>query len=167
MAHRETELLTLIADVSCSADALEGPHGYVVRSCRPSDVEKLGHLYFESYDPPNACRDLAEAIADMEATFAGAYGELWQEASLVATAESGEIVAAIQVVHRAPWDDTPDCPFIIELFTARAHRRRGLGHALMLRSMGVVAETGHKSIALRVHPENMPALRLYQRLGFH
>jgi N-alpha-acetyltransferase 10/11 len=103
----------------------------------------------------------------MEATFAGAYGALWQEASRVATNDDAAIVAAIQVVHRAPWDDTPDCPFVIELFTARAHRRRGLGRALMLGAMGVVAQAGHTNIALRVHPENMPALSLYRRLGFH
>jgi ribosomal protein S18 acetylase RimI-like enzyme len=103
----------------------------------------------------------------MEAAFAGEYGELWLEASLVATNDDAALVSAIQVVHRAPWDDTPDCPFVIELFTARAHRRRGLGRALMMRAMDVVAEAGQRTIALRVHPENMPALSLYRRLGFH
>jgi hypothetical protein len=28
----------------------------------------------------------------------------------------GADLAALLAVHRAPWDDTPDCPFIADLF---------------------------------------------------
>jgi ribosomal protein S18 acetylase RimI-like enzyme len=135
----------------------------------------LGRLYFEAYEPGEACASLAEAEADIRAAFAGEYGELWPAASLVAisggsvsggsvsggSVSGGSVVAAIQVVRRAPWPDTPDCSFAIELFTDRAYRRRGLGRALVL---GAMAVTGQ--LALRVSPDNTAALALYRSLGF-
>lgn len=160
-------MLTLIAAIPTAVEAPRPPHGYTLRPCRQSDIPDLGHLYFESYDPGVACATLAEAIADIEAAFAGAYGELWQEASQVAVAPDEQPVSAIQIVRRAPWEDTPDCPFITELFTARSHRRRGLARALVQSSMAVLAGAEHANVALRVDEDNTPALILYESLGFH
>jgi len=140
------------------------PAGYALRACSPGDVEPLGDLYFASYDPGRASATREEAVADIRSAFAGGYGELWPEASLVATTTAaGDPVAAIQVVRRAPWPDTPDCPFVIELFTARAHRRRGLARALIVAALDAV---GHTEIALRVSADNHAALALYRGLGF-
>ena len=52
------------------------PTGYLLRATAPADIEELGALYFHSYDPGQACADVAEAIADIRAAFAGEYGEL-------------------------------------------------------------------------------------------
>jgi GNAT superfamily N-acetyltransferase len=142
------------------------PAGYLLRPCRTDDIEHLGRLYFHSYDPGQACANLTEAIADIHAAFAGDYGELWPAASLVATTRQQHIVAAIQVVTRAPWPDTPDCPFAIELFTARAHRRHGLARSLMLGALDVIARTGQPQLALPVSSDNHSALNLYRGLGF-
>lgn len=139
-----------------------------MRPCRPSDVDALGALYFHSYDPGQAGASVAEARADIQAAFDGAYGRLWPEASLVAmTAADEQIVGAIQVVARAPWPDTPDCPFAIEVFTDRAHRRRGVARALLAASLQVLAEAGQPRLALRVLADNHPARALYRSLGFH
>lgn len=46
-----------------------------------------------------------------------------------------------------------------------AHRRQGLGEALLRALMGEAARRGH-GLSLNVRDEN-PAIHLYQRLGFH
>jgi GNAT superfamily N-acetyltransferase len=155
------DLLTLVRP-ELPPPAVVTPAGYVLRACSPDDVEALGDLYFASYDPGEACATRGEAVADIRAAFAGEYGELWPEASLVATTADGDPVAAVQVVRRAPWPDTPDCPFVIELFTARGHRRRGLGRTLIAAALGVT----RAPMALRVAADNAAALALYRGLGF-
>ncbi len=74
--------------------------------------------------------------------------------------------AAMLTVQRAPWPDTPDCPFVIELFTARAHRGRGLARWLVRSAMDTVHCTGEHALALRVASDNEPARGLYRSLGF-
>jgi len=160
-------MLTLVVDLRSAPAVASPPHGYTLRPCRPSDISDLGRLYFEAYDPGIACSSLPEAVADIEAVFAGSYGELWHEASLVAVAEGERLVAAIQVVRCAPWEDTPDSPFVIELFTSRVHRRLGLGHALVGGAMAVVGGANHDTLALRVDEDNTSAPSLYRSLGFY
>ena len=70
-----------------------------------------------------------------------------------------QLVGAMLVVEQAPWPDTPECPFVIELFTARAYRRRGIGRLLLTGCADV-------AVALRVDENNVPALSLYRGLGF-
>ncbi len=159
-------LLTLVCDIPPAGRTPPGmSSGFDVRPCRRSDIAALGELYFAAYDPGVAGANLAEATEDIAASYAGRYGELWPEASLVATAGS-ELVAAILVVQRAPWKDTPDCPFVIELFTARAHRRKGLASALLRGAREVAARHGRDCLALRVLDDNAGARDLYRRCGF-
>jgi GNAT superfamily N-acetyltransferase len=162
------EQLTLVLrDGPIPAAAPAVPDGYRLRGCRPGDIEALGRLYFASYDPGQACANLNDATADIQASFAGEYGPLFPAASMVATTGPEQIVAAILVVTRAPWPHTPDCPFVIELFTGRAHRRRGLARCLIQTAAQVIADhTGHRQLALRVSTTNHPARSLYHQLGF-
>ena len=141
------------------------PVGYAVRACQRSDIESLGRLYHDAYEPGAACDTLEEAIADIRASFDGAYGKLWPAASSLIH-RRGDPVAALLTVRRTPWDDTPDCPFIIELFTARAHRRRGLARALVARCLWAARRAGESAVALRVDPGNTAARALYESLGF-
>ena len=69
-------------------------------------------------------------------------------------------------MRRAPWDGTPDCPFVIELFTARAFRRRGLARFLLDRCLAAAHHGGEPAVALRVDSDNAAARALYDRLGF-
>jgi N-alpha-acetyltransferase 10/11 len=78
----------------------------------------------------------------------------------------GVPVAALLAVYRAPWQGTPDCPFVTDLFTLPGFRRHGLGRFLMRRCLTAVSRTSRPSVALRVDSENVPAMRLYQSLGF-
>ncbi len=75
-------------------------------------------------------------------------------------------MAAVMAVRRAPWDDTPHCPFIIELFTSRDYRRMGPGRLLVRHCLETVKEAGETTVALRVADDNTPARTLYESLGF-
>ena len=161
-----SDLLTLILDVGKTVAPRPLPTGYSVRELRSKDAEELGRLYFASYDPGLASADVEEAIGDIRATFGGAYGDPWEEASLAATS-GGDVVAAVLTVHRAPWDDTPRCPFVVEIFTDRAHRRRGVASHLLERCLAeVAAHEEARALALRVRSTNEAALALYSAFGF-
>lgn len=145
-----------------SADTLR----WTIRPCRQADTGALGALYFSAYDPGIACATPEEAIADIAASFAGEYGDLMPEASLVATI-GDELVGAILTVRRAPWPDLPDCPFLIELFTSRTHRRQGIARSLLIAAMNAASLSGESRLALRLDENNADAIRLYESIGFH
>ncbi|GAA2374363.1 GNAT family N-acetyltransferase [Nonomuraea africana] len=157
--------MTLVATArSMAVPAL--PEGLVLREPELADAEELGRLYFESYAPGVACASLAEAIEEIRAAFKGDFGDLWTEASAVVESQ-GELVTATLVVHRAPWPDTPDCPFVTDLFTAPRWRRQGLARTLLARSLTRASMIDRPRLALRVESTNKPAVALYQALGFH
>ncbi len=66
------------------------------------------------------------------------------------------------MVDQAPWPDTPDGPFVIELFTATLWRHSGVARTLLADSL---ARTGGRA-GLRVAEGNNPARRLYESYGF-
>jgi ribosomal protein S18 acetylase RimI-like enzyme len=70
-------------------------------------------------------------------------------------------VADTVVVDRAPWPNTPDCPFIIELFTAPAVRRQGLAKTLLTTCL-----QHPTAFALQVATDNTPAVDFYESLSF-
>lgn len=146
-------------------DAVMSPTGLLVRSSTPADLNQLAELYFEAYEPGIACDSLEEATDDIKASFEGEYGEYWYEASPVAEVD-GRIVSAVMTVRRAPWDDTPDCPFIIELFTARDRRRMGLARLVVEHCLATIRDGDDTAVALRVAEDNKPARALYDSLGF-
>lgn len=162
-----TQLLTLITTLPDSPKLRDVriPSPYEARAADVGDTDELGHLYFEAYEPGAGCESLPEAIDDIRASFAGEYGELWSEASLVVEHDHS-LSGAILTVRRAPWESTPDCPFIIELFVDKSHRRRGLGRSLVQMCMATAAESKEPAVALRVADDNHAARALYRSLGF-
>lgn len=142
------------------------PPEFETRPRQPSDIPALGRVYFGAYPMGVAETTLDDATKDIAATFDGRYGELWPEASPVVET-AGKLVCAVLTVRRAPWDDIPDCPFIIEVFTAGEHRRRGLARAALTHVAAVISAAGENTMALRVGTDNVAALSLYRSLGFH
>lgn len=55
---------------------------------------------------------------------------------------------------------------VLNLAVRRAHRRTGIGRALLLESCRRVRQNGASSISLEVRPSNHAALQLYHSLGF-
>ncbi len=160
-------MLTLIAQLPLRPHFQPSDsHHTTIRQCTAQDCEQLAALYFEAYDPGEACGSLEEARDDIVATFQGEYGELFPGASLVCEDSSETLCAAILTVKLAPWEDTPQYPFIIELFTARGSRRRGLAKQLMVAASRALVEDHQSHVALRVTKTNTAAAALYRSLGF-
>ena len=145
-----------------SADPVSG---ITFRRPARSDVAGIGRLYFSAYEPGLVGETVEEAIADMEASWDEEYGALWEEGSLVAE-QGAKIVGALLTVTEAPWDQTPEGPFIIELFTDPDVRGGGVARALIERALEAMAGDGARSAGLRVLAENTRAQEFYRSVGF-
>lgn len=161
---RSVAQLTLMAD-AVAVDGAPLPGGFAVRTPRARDADEIGQLYFDCQVPGADLADAGEGIDETRAFFRGEFGEFWAAGSGVIET-GGRLVAALLAVHRAPWDDTPDCPFITDLFTDPGYRRYGFGRALLIRCLTEASATSRPKLALRVDSENTPALRLYESLSF-
>jgi [ribosomal protein S18]-alanine N-acetyltransferase len=61
----------------------------------------------------------------------------------------------------------PDEAHIVTIAVRESHRRRGLGELLLIRAIEMARESGQSLVALEVRVSNEPALRLYDKYGFH
>lgn len=136
-----------------------------VRTPTRSDIPEIGQLYFNAYEPRVTGENVEEAIADIEASWNGDYGEFWEEGSLIAELD-GKIVGALLTVRHAPWDQTPGGPFIIELFVDSGLRGRGIARRLMERGLDTMRSQGATSAGLEVLADNTRAQNLYRSIGF-
>lgn len=55
---------------------------------------------------------------------------------------------------------------VIALTVTAAYRRQGLGEALLQALLRAASEAGPRQVWLSVRPDNLPAIRLYLKLGF-
>jgi [ribosomal protein S18]-alanine N-acetyltransferase len=76
-------------------------------------------------------------------------------------AEAGGLVAGYVIAHHAA-----DEGEILNLGVAGAHRRRGLGRALVEHVLVALAARGVRTVYLEVRESNAGARRLYDALGF-
>lgn len=136
-----------------------------LRTPARSDIQGIGRLYFVAYEPGLVGETVEEAIADIEASWNGDYGEFWEEGSVIAE-KDGRIVGALLTVKQAPWDQTPDGTFIIELFVDSELRGRGIARRLMERGLDAMANQGARSVGLRVLADNTRAQNFYRSVGF-
>ncbi|MCX4777220.1 GNAT family N-acetyltransferase [Streptomyces sp. NBC_01264] len=56
--------------------------------------------------------------------------------------------------------------YVFDVAVAEEHRGRGHGRDLMLLAEGAALAAGHRVLALHVFTDNVPALRLYESLGY-
>lgn len=126
--------------------------------------EQVARLYRYAYPPEIGAADEDEALAEMDAAYAGNYGQLISRASLVAVRDD-QAIGSIQVVSQSPWDPDLDCPFIIELFVLPAARRHGIGRALLSRAATACMLRGETRLALRTGDGTSPAAHHLYRIA--
>jgi GNAT superfamily N-acetyltransferase len=134
-----------------------------VRPISATDLLALAELYLRAYGLGAAA--LGDAVAEVESTFDGTWGDPWPDASPVAWFGT-EPVAAVQTVRRPTMKDAPDCPWLIEVFTDPRHGRAALARTLLVAAGTVIAADGEDHVGLTVDDDNGPALSLYRSLGF-
>lgn len=91
---------------------------------------------------------------------AGRYGPLHTRATSAIFFE--RLLVGISLVL----DDDVSKASIVEISIAPAHQQRGLGKALLTHSLRILQNQHVESVELAVTKDNLPAIRLYQSLGF-
>jgi ribosomal protein S18 acetylase RimI-like enzyme len=77
--------------------------------------------------------------------------------------QGGQVVGNI-TIHPYPAD--PSCWQIEHVGVVRAYRGRGMGRVLMETGLRDIAQRGGRCAILEVYADNLPAIRLYESLGF-
>ena len=129
-----------------------------IRSFKPGDLSVCSTLYREGLIGGRiAENDTALDIDDIEQAYMCSPDcHFW-----VAEGDNGEIVGMIGVQgHEEGVGE------IRRLRVAQAHRRRGIGSALMERALRFCQERGYIKIALDTFMEREPAIRLFEKFHF-
>jgi ribosomal protein S18 acetylase RimI-like enzyme len=79
-------------------------------------------------------------------------------------ARVGDRLVGYGRLERSPFDKS--AVGVVALTITAAYRRQGLGEALLRTLLRAAAETGPRQVWLSVRPDNLPAIRLYEKLGF-
>jgi GNAT superfamily N-acetyltransferase len=152
-----------LADVA-AADAVRAPEGFEIR---PVDRTHLRQIFDADV---KAFRDHWGAIHDDEAAYDRFASDPRTDPSLFVVAFAGDEVAGavlnlIDIAANERFDRRRG--LLDSVFVRRPYRRRGLGRALVLRSLALLRERGMTSAALGVDAENPHgALHLYESCGF-
>ena len=139
-----------------------GP-GIALRPMRARDKDFLYRVYASTRAEELAVVDWSEAekAAFLEQQFEaqhGYYQAQFPDAAFQVIERDGEPIGRLYLDRRA------DEIRIIDIALLPAHRRAGIGGALLREILGEAAAAGK---AVRIHVErNNPALGLYHRLGF-
>lgn len=133
-------------------------------SYRPAAIELLAGAHLDSADaalyPELAGPDGPQRL--LERACAGMYGRF--DPALAPMLLAGDNLAGLclNVWHAA----LPHQGFVLDLAVAPAHRRRGLGRALIAASAQAFHRAGAQALGLAVTLANRPAVALYEGLGF-
>jgi putative acetyltransferase len=131
--------------------------GVTIRQTRDEDVDALIDLLHDVaeerlYVGTQAPFDKAARAERFRST-------LGKHPSLVAVAPDGRIVGEASLFSR-------DGRVTLGMFLGRAWRGRGLGRALLERTIAEARKAGIPAIELEVFPHNEAARRLYESAGF-
>jgi GNAT superfamily N-acetyltransferase len=134
--------------------------------CRPvreSDRQDLAILLYSAFRGTidDEGETFSDALAEIERTFAGAYGDLLFGCSFVI--ERGEFLASACLIVRS---DPHSTPLVAFSMTRPDAQRQGLARFLLQRSIDELLDRGHEQLTLIVTEGNVPAQCLYASLGF-
>jgi ribosomal-protein-alanine N-acetyltransferase len=118
----------------------------MIRRARPADRATLRELQTHLREPNPAL--LAYAIEGPPLV-------------LVSTATPSDEPAGYLVAF---YDD--DSGYVAEVAVARSHRREGRARDLLAATFDQLRDEGCSAVSLAVHPEDAPARRLYESVGF-
>lgn len=144
------------------------PNGYQWHAWSPDILERHAIVKFHSFQDEqdgrvfrslreqSGCRNLMEYISGHEQFIPDV---TW----LLVYSASGVVVDCGTVQGIAP---APEFGAIQNVGILPEHRRRGLGHALMLKALRGFQQLGISRVSLEVTSANKGAVRLYESLGF-
>jgi RimJ/RimL family protein N-acetyltransferase len=137
----------------------------IVRRAEPGDAQGLTELGDAVGSEPegwlvttNGWRDAADERRYLRAI------RRYPNAAVFVAEDDGLIVGRLSVAR----DQHPASAHVADLglMVARAHRRQGVGSALLRAAEEWARDTGIRKLELSVFPHNEPALALYERHGY-
>jgi GNAT superfamily N-acetyltransferase len=133
------------------------------RPVSEEDLNALGALMLEAYRGTidYEGEGLEEAIQEVRAVMAGAYGPFIADCSYVIEDE-GKMLSASMVVM----SDRVNAPLLAFSMTHPEHKRKGLAEFLLKAGINWLVGAGHRDLYLVVTGGNTGAIRLYEKLGF-
>ena len=127
------------------------PRDYFIEPLRPDDAPKVARVHAEDFARPWSGDEFA-ALIEQDTVFGYAARQVGRpEAGL-----AGFVLARVAAGEAE----------ILTVAVARAHRRAGLGRALMDAVLRELHAERAESLFLEVDETNLAALGLYRRLGF-
>ena len=132
-----------------------------LRAPTTADVGALARLMLAAYagSVDDEGEDEADALVEVRKTFAGDHGAFDAGSSKLVT-RADELLHASLITRRQ------GRPFVAFTMTAPAARRAGLARACLISAMQDLCEQGETELRLAVTLANLPALTLYESLGF-
>ena len=131
------------------------------RAPNGADREGLAELMLDAYRGTidDEGETLEDAVAEVDRTFAGAYGEFLGGCSRVVERE-GELASAclVTLFQGRPW--------LSVSMTRPRWKRKGLARELLNECVNALAERGYEEIGLMVTKGNSAAEALYRSFGF-
>jgi RimJ/RimL family protein N-acetyltransferase len=139
---------------------------FQIRRAEPGDAQALVTLARAVGAEPEGwliTRSSWRSVAD-ERRYLKALRRHIGAAVYVAETDSGEIAGRLSVAR----DPHPASRHVADLglMVASAHRRRGIGRALLEQAVRWAQETDVSKLELHVFPYNEPAIALYENFGF-
>lgn len=154
---RDERRMTMRLDLDRVLEAPTPP----LRAPRDEDRIALARLMLAAYagtaDDEGGTE--ADALAEVDRTFAGGYGTFMRDVSRVVEVD-GQIASAALVTR---WRERPLLAFSM---TLPDRKRRGLARACLLGAIDALRAAGETELLLVVTRANEPAVRLYERMGF-
>ena len=132
-----------------------------MRPATPSDLGNLGALMYSAYlgTVDYEGESEADAVREVEKTFAGGYGQFDGASSKLIDQQDG--LAAAVLITRAHGS-----PFVAFTMTHPRFKRSGLARACMVAAMHSLFAAEERELRLLVTLANIPAVQLYRSLGF-
>lgn len=120
----------------------------VVRNFRYDDIDRIADIVSSSLGEYYPTSLYLEKSRD------------WEDGFIVGV-ENGRVVAMLLGIVQGRFETR-----ILMFAVDRQFRRRGIGHELMNRFIGLSVAKGAKRISLEVRRSNLEAIRFYEKYGF-
>ncbi len=131
------------------------------RAPSAADREAIADLMLDAYRGTIDDEDetLVDAIAEVDRTFGGAYGDFLGACSRVVEREQQLASACLITLFEGK-------PWLSVSMTRPRWKRPGFARGVLNQSLNLLAEAGYQEIGLVVTEANSPAAERYRSLGF-
>jgi ribosomal protein S18 acetylase RimI-like enzyme len=133
------------------------------RTISEEDIALLGRLMYESYRDTidYEGETLEDALEEIRGAIRGQYGPFMENCSFVIE-KQGEAASTCLI----SWSEEFHRPLLTYSMTHPTSKNQGMGTFLLKKSINTLLEQGYQELNLVVTEGNIPAQRLYQKLGF-